>query len=79
MRLAAENLSRDLSLETPLEIRMRINTGWFVAGDVGGSIVREFSVMGDAVNIAARLKDMARVGGIHVGPLTWETTREMFA
>ena len=44
----------------PLRLRTRIgiNTGLMIAGDLHGPVVREFAVMGDAVNVAARLKEL---------------------
>ena len=53
-----------------LSIHSGINTGLVISGDISGPIVREFSIMGDAVNIAARLKDLAPAGQIWVGAET---------
>jgi hypothetical protein len=49
-----------------------------VAGDLRGPVVREFAVMGDAVNVAARLKDVGLPGNVHVGPETYEAARARF-
>jgi len=38
-----------------------INTGLTVAGEIGGRDRRDHSVMGDAVNLAARLEDASRL------------------
>jgi class 3 adenylate cyclase len=38
-----------------------INTGLVVAGEIGGRDRRDRSVMGDAVNLAARLEDASRL------------------
>jgi len=62
----------------PLDIHSGINTGLMISGDVSGPIHREFAVLGDAVNIAARLKDLAPKGEIWVGEETWRSTREEF-
>jgi class 3 adenylate cyclase/tetratricopeptide (TPR) repeat protein len=60
-------------LAAPLELVVGINTGPLVAGDVRGRVIREFHVLGDAVNVAARLKSRAPRGAVYVGP---ETRRE---
>jgi len=58
-------------LETELEVRVGINSGEAVVrtGDDGQFIV------GDAVNVAARLQQNAEAGEVIVGPLTEQLTR----
>ena len=54
----------------PLRLRIGINTGSVVSGDVRGSVIREFHVLGDPVNVAARFKDRAPPGRTYVGAAT---------
>jgi class 3 adenylate cyclase/tetratricopeptide (TPR) repeat protein len=63
----------------PLGIHLGVNTGELVAGDIRGPVVREFHVLGDAVNVAARLNAKAAAGEIYVGQETWEETRHQLA
>ena len=49
-----------------------------IAGDLRGAVVREFAVMGDAVNVAARFKDLDEPGHIHIGAETAAGAREQF-
>jgi len=65
-------------IATPLNLHVGINSGLVVAGEVGGATTRDFTVMGDTVNLAARLKDASPMGEIWVGPLTYRYTRDAF-
>jgi class 3 adenylate cyclase/predicted ATPase len=67
---AAARYAQEVGSPLPLTLRIGINTGLMIAGDLRGSVVREFAVMGDAVNVAARLKDVGEPGAIHVGAET---------
>lgn len=61
---------------TAIGVHFGINTGEVIAGGIGGSSRQDYSVMGDAVNVAARLQDLAKSGEIFVGP---ETVRLAYA
>lgn len=78
MREAVHDLRVELALGDGFDIRIGINSGPILAGDVGGDVIREFAVMGDAVNLAARLKAGAPAGAIHVGPDTKQRVDEAF-
>ncbi|MEA2348714.1 MAG: adenylate cyclase, partial [Thermoleophilaceae bacterium] len=60
-----------------LRIGIGLNTGMVVAGNVGGAGRLEFSVVGDAVNTAARVEAATRVTGDTI--LITEATRERLA
>jgi len=61
-----------------LTVHIGINTGPVVAGAVGAVGLRDYTVMGDAVNLASRLKDTAPSGHIYVGPETYRQTSRLF-
>src|SRR5262245_45519011 len=49
---ATARYEREVRSPLPLTLRIGINTGLMIAGDLRGAVVREFAVMGDAVNVA---------------------------
>lgn len=65
-------------LDVPLRLVIGINTGAMVTGDVRGGVARELNILGDAINVAARLKAKAPYGHIYVGPDTEQESRELF-
>ncbi len=52
------------------ELRFGINTGYVFASDVGTARRRVYTVMGDEVNLTARLMSECRLGEIWLGPNT---------
>ncbi len=78
IRTRLDDLNRERRLAVPLGTHIGINTGLVLAGHVGGEVKRDFTVMGDAVNLASRLKDKAPTGAIWVGRETYHATRNLF-
>ena len=81
MRRAAAAYSDRLRAERgigELGIRIGINTGLAVLGEAGRSQGIEYTAMGDAVNVAARLQAVASEGGIVVGESTYRAAAEAF-
>ncbi|MGQ9702064.1 MAG: AAA family ATPase, partial [bacterium] len=79
MQTALEEINQQLGSHLKkLEIHTGINTGEAIAGKVGSDLQMEYTVMGDTVNVAQRLKDIAPPGTILVGPETYKRTKHAF-
>jgi adenylate cyclase len=57
---AARELGRRIEAESPLEAGVGVSAGEVVAGNVGAEQRFEYTVIGDAVNEAARLTELAK-------------------
>ena len=62
----------------PLALHFGINSGLVIAGGIGTSQRQDYSVMGDTVNLAARLEDLSEAGEILVGETTHRLTAPLF-
>lgn len=67
------------SASLPLPVRIGLNRGYVFAADVGSAFRRTFTVMGDTVNVAARLMAAAAPGEIYATPGVLEHSRTGFA
>jgi class 3 adenylate cyclase len=54
----------DMGLERPFEARIGINTGFCTVGNFGSEDRMDYTIIGNQVNLAARLESLAEVGGI---------------
>ncbi len=78
IRNRLDQLDKDEHLPVRLGVHIGINSGLVIAGNIGGHVKREFTVMGDAVNLASRLADEAPSGQIYVGAETYHATKGDF-
>jgi class 3 adenylate cyclase len=66
----------DLGLERPFQLRVGINTGFCTVGNFGSSDRMDYTIIGNEVNLAARLESIAEVGGILLAHETYSLVKD---
>jgi adenylate cyclase len=79
MRQRLKEMNHEKFTENSINIRIGINTGRVVAGDIGSPKRIEYTVLGNTVNIASRLESsVAKPGQIVVGKDTYSSLKDQF-
>lgn len=65
-------------LPLPLPVRIGVNRGHVFAGDIGTEFRRTFTVMGDTVNLAARLMAAAQPASVYATAAVLDRARTQF-
>jgi serine/threonine protein kinase/tetratricopeptide (TPR) repeat protein len=76
LRNSLARFNQDEGLAIPLEIRLGINTGTVIVGARG--LDQEYSVLGEAVDLASQLCELSEKNAVTVGPLTHRYTSNDF-
>jgi len=75
----AWNRQRAEKGEARIEVRIALNTGEAIVGEIGSERRVDYTVLGNAVNVAARMEEfVATAGDIVIGPATYEAIRDRF-
>ena len=64
---------QELGAEKPFHLRIGINTGYVTVGNFGSDDRMDYTIIGSAVNLTARLQSHSEIDGILLGP------RDLFA
>ena len=79
MKKRMQLLNEEKFTSVPFQIRIGINSGRVVAGDIGSPKRIEYTVLGNTVNIASRLESsVSRPEQIVVGENTYELVKDHF-
>jgi adenylate cyclase len=70
--------SHNRTESTPLSLRIGINLGEVVAGNLGSAAEPQYTVVGDAVNVASRLEGRAQPNTILVSEPVWNRVAHRF-
>jgi class 3 adenylate cyclase len=62
----------------PLKMRIGINTGPVIVGTLGNDLRVEFKAVGDTVNLASRMQELAKPGTTYVTEETFRLTEGLF-
>jgi adenylate cyclase len=75
----AWNKQRAAAGEPVIEVRIALNTGEAIVGEIGSERRVDYTVVGNAVNVAARMEEfVAMAGDIVIGPATYEAVRDKY-
>jgi adenylate cyclase len=61
-----------------LQMRVGVNTGDVVAGNIGSQTRMDYTVIGDNVNVASRIEGACRPDCVMVSATTWERVSREF-
>lgn len=75
---AAVDIQREIIKRSKFKIRIGINTGQAVIGNIGSTKRVDYTAIGDTVNIASRLEGLAKQDKIYIGEETYRQIKDIF-
>ena len=73
--LKSFNKKQTISGQPPFRIGIGINTGEVIAGNIGSENRLEYAVIGDAINLASRLCNIAKANMLLISQSTYEKVK----
>ena len=73
------NKEREKKGEVPIKVGIGINKGLVVSGNIGSRELMDYTVIGDTVNLGARLCSAAGPDKIIVSKTVWEATKKIYS
>ena len=73
------NKERKKRKDAPIMVGIGINRGVVVSGNIGSRDMMDYTVIGDTVNLGARLCSAAGPGEILVSPTVWKETKKQYS
>jgi len=70
---------RELGAERPFQLRIGINTGYCTVGNFGSADRMDYTIIGNVVNLTARLQSHAEVDSILMGHETYSLVKDFMA
>ncbi|MGM0665125.1 MAG: adenylate/guanylate cyclase domain-containing protein [Thermodesulfobacteriota bacterium] len=70
--------AREAKKQMTFGIGVGVNTGRAIVGNVGSRNRMDYTVMGDCVNVSARLQQLAKAGEIIIGQKTYLRTKDRY-
>ena len=70
---------QELGAEKPFRVRIGINTGYVTVGNFGSSERMDYTIIGNAVNLTARLQTNSEIDGILLGHETYSLVKDEVA
>lgn len=64
--------------EIDFDVRVGINTGLVMVGPVGSDLQMEYTALGDAINLAARMEQTAQPGTVQISEYTYRLVAPLF-
>ncbi len=64
--------------QVEIDVRVGINTGLVLVGQVGSDLQMEYTALGDAINLASRMEQLAEPGTVQIAEETYKAIRQIF-